>query len=51
LHTTSTALPTDDTVHDPPSIGAFGKRVSPSSKLTSLTATPSASAAIWLIAV
>ena len=46
-----TALPTDDTVAEPPSSGACGRLESPRRNSTSLIGRPIASAAIWVIAV
>ena len=46
-----TALPTEDTVAEPPSSGACGRLESPRRNSTSLIGRPIASAAIWVIAV
>jgi hypothetical protein len=44
-------VPTDDTVHDPPWIGASGSAESPSWNVTASIDRPSTSAAICVIAV
>ena len=46
-----TAVPTDETVNDPPCNGAVGNEESPRIKVTSFTATPEACAAICVITV
>ena len=46
-----TAAPTDETVNEPPCKGAVGSEESPSTKVTSATGRPTASAAIWVMTV